>query len=118
MKSEAPATPPAEPATSLVSTPPAPTPKQTPPPEAKPNTSSNAFAIPEPYAKEPWAAGIKSIDDLFHQHANAQVVIGKKGVIIPTEKSTPEEVQNFRKTLGIPETPEGYEFQTLEVSVL
>lgn len=80
-------------------------------PDAK---GDKQFSIPEAYAKEPWAQSIKSPEDLWSQFANAQTVIGKKGVIIPSDKATPEEVKNFHKALGVPETPEGYEFQTIE----
>jgi len=80
-------------------------------PDAK---GDNPFNIPETYAKEPWAQNIKTSDDLWNQFANAQSAIGKKGLIIPTDKSTPEEVKLFRKTLGVPDAPEGYEFKTIK----
>jgi len=104
---------PAEP-TSVVSTPPTPTPTPTSTPDAKPNDPKNIFAIPEPYAKEPWAQGLKSLDDVFNQHANAQKLIGKKRIALPSETSSPEEVAEFRKALGVPETPDAYDFKVIE----
>ncbi len=112
MTTQAPVTPtvPVEPVTPVVPpvTPAVPSPVV---PDAK---GEKQFSIPETYAKEPWAQSIKSPEDLWNQHANAQTVIGKKGIIIPSDKATPEEIKNFHKALGVPEAPEGYEFKTIE----
>lgn len=53
-------------------------------------------------------AQVKSVEDLAKGYGNAQRLIGKKGIFLPTEKSTPEEVADFRKAVGVPETPDGY----------
>jgi hypothetical protein len=50
----------------------------------------------------------KSVTDLARAYDSANKLIGRKGVILPNEKSTPEEVAAFHKTMGVPETPEGY----------
>lgn len=52
---------------------------------------------------------VKSVADLARFTVNSQRLIGKKGVIPPTEKSTPEEISEYRKALGVPESIEGYQ---------
>jgi len=56
-------------------------------------------------------ARYKSVEELAKGHANAQALIGRKGVFIPTEKSTPQEVADFRKAVGVPETAEAYQIK-------
>ena len=80
-----------EPATTPPATPPV-TPPVTPPAD---NCISD-FKVPEAYSKEKWIGGIKSVDDLWKQHANAQTLIGKKTVS------------------QAPENPEVYEFKSIE----
>ena len=50
----------------------------------------------------------KTVTDLARAYDGANKLIGRKGVILPTQESTPEEVTAYRKTMGVPETPEGY----------
>jgi len=49
-----------------------------------------------------------NVTDLARGMINAQRLIGKKGVILPTEKSTPEEIAEYRKAVGVPDTADGY----------
>ena len=51
----------------------------------------------------------KNVEGLATEHANAQKLIGRKGVFIPNDKSSSQEVADFRKAVGAPETPEGYQ---------
>ena len=51
---------------------------------------------------------VKSVADLARFTVNSQRLIGKKGIIPPSEKSTPEEVSEYRRAMGVPETIEGY----------
>ncbi len=96
-------------------TPTTPTVPPAPSPTITPDPKGSEFKVPEQYAKEPWAAGLKTIEDVFTQMANAQTLIGKKELYIPPpESATPEIKKAFQKALGIPETPEGYEFQVIE----
>ena len=58
------------------------------------------------------AEGLKkfgNVNDLVRSYVNAERLIGKKGVFIPDEKSTPEQIAEFRKQLDVPEKPEEYE---------
>lgn len=50
----------------------------------------------------------KSVVDLARAYDGANKLIGRKGVILPNEKSTAEEISAFHKTMGVPETPDGY----------
>ncbi|NCD17289.1 MAG: hypothetical protein EOL91_08230 [Actinobacteria bacterium] len=75
-----------------------------------PPPASPSFEVPKDYANEEWAKNIKSPDDLFKQFANTQKLLGKKGIIVPGEKATPEEIGAFHKALGVPDTEDGYEF--------
>jgi len=56
-------------------------------------------------------ARFKNVDELAKEHANAQKLIGRKGLFLPTDKSTPQEVADFRKAVGVPETIEGYQIK-------
>lgn len=66
----------------------------------------------EPFAK------VKNDGDLFQQLArsyhSAQGMIGKKGMSIPDERSTPEDRAAFNKAMGVPDKPDDYQFETPE----
>lgn len=50
----------------------------------------------------------RSVTDLAKAYINAERTIGKKGVIIPGQNATPEEMAAFDKALGVPEKAEDY----------
>lgn len=50
----------------------------------------------------------KNVEDLVRAYDGANKLIGRKGVILPTKDSSPEEIASFNKTMGVPESPEGY----------
>lgn len=52
----------------------------------------------------------KDIDGVFKTLVSQQRLLGKKAeaVIVPNEKSTPEERAEFNKRMGLPETPDPY----------
>ena len=57
------------------------------------------------------AEGLKkfgNVNDLVRSYVNAERLIGKKGIHIPDEKSTPEQIAEFRKSLDVPDKPEDY----------
>lgn len=76
--------------------------------EQTPETAPAEFQIPDEYKDAGWAANIKSLDDLFKQHANAQKLIGKKTIGIPTADSSEAEIAEFYAKLR-PESEEKYD---------
>lgn len=97
-------TPPAEP-----TTPPAePT---TPPAEPK----SFIEQIPEAFREKPWAKeNAKDPDTFFKFVDNQNALIGKKGVIVPGDGATPEQMNEYLKAIGRPDSPDEYEFTPIE----
>lgn len=65
--------------------------------------------LPEKYWRndkidvESMAKGFNGLEQLLGKKANA--------IVPPTEKSTPEEVSAYRKAIGVPESPEGYQLK-------
>lgn len=45
---------------------------------------------------------------LLDSYLNAEAQISKRGVALPSEKATPEEIAAFNKQVGVPEKPEDY----------
>lgn len=73
----------------------------------------DATPIPETYKDSP-VAKYKTVGELAKGYTEAQKLIGAKGVILPSEKATPEEVDRFYNTLGRPEKADGYKLSPLE----
>lgn len=63
---------------------------------------------PEEYQKDPHIAKYKTQEEFFKAEKSQRELLGRKGVILPTEKATPEERAAFYNQLGRPEKPEGY----------
>lgn len=57
----------------------------------------------------------KDVDSVAKSWIEAQTVISKKGVILPAENATPEELGKFYNSLGRPEKAEGYELAKPEL---
>lgn len=57
-----------------------------------------------------WTDKGPNVEALAKSYEVAQRALGRKAqaVVPPTEKSTPEEVAEYRKAIGVPESPEGY----------
>lgn len=57
-----------------------------------------------------WTDKGPNVEALAKSYDVAQRALGRKAqaVLPPNEKSTPEEVAEYRKALGVPESPEGY----------
>ena len=71
--------------------------------------------IPEAFRDKPWAKeNAKDPDTFFKFVDNQNALIGKKGVIVPGEGATPEQVNDYFKALGRPDNPDGYEFANIE----
>ena len=77
-------------------------------PVETPANPVNEFTIPDDYKDAGWASNIHSIDDLWSQHANAQKLIGKKTIGIPTEDSSEEEISEFYSKVR-PEAEDKYD---------
>jgi hypothetical protein len=69
---------------------------------------------PDDKGNPPDIAKFKSPVELLKSYKSGLELIGRKGVLIPTEKSTPEEVAAFNKALGWPDKPDGYKFSELK----
>lgn len=74
------------------------------------NAQGNEFTLPDEYKDKPWAAKIKSQDDLFKQLDNAQTLIGKK-TIQPLDyaTATPEQIAEHHAKMA-PESADAYDF--------
>lgn len=77
-------------------------------PVETPENPVNEFTIPDDYKDAGWASNIHSVDDLWSQHANAQKLIGKKTIGIPTEDSSEEEISEFYSKVR-PEAEDKYD---------
>lgn len=73
----------------------------------------DTIPIPETY-KGTAVGKYATFGELVKGYENAQKLIGAKGVILPTDKSTPEEVEKFYNSIGRPEKPDGYNFTKIE----
>ena len=71
----------------------------------EPSTPAD-FVIPDEYKEAGWANNIHSVNDLWQQHANAQKLIGKKTIGIPTADSSEDEIREFYKKVR-PKTKDG-----------
>lgn len=79
-------------------------------------------SVPEEYREKQWIQDLAKNEDphsaLFKQLEHAQTLIGKKstGIDIPGENATPEELKAFHKALGVPDTVDGYKYETPDIS--
>lgn len=71
--------------------------------------------LPEDIRANPSISSFTDVAALTKSYIHAQSVIGKKGVIVPTEKSTPEDWKSFYQQIGVPaadkydvKAPDGY----------
>ena len=68
--------------------------------------------IPEGYKEKYWVQNLLNTDkpweELFKQNDNAQTALGKRPVV-PGADATPEQIKEFHKQLGVPDTADGYQ---------
>lgn len=76
--------------------------------ETQPVENNQEFSVPDDYKDAGWASNIHSIDDLWSQHANAQKLIGKKTIGIPTDDSSEDEINEFYSKVR-PEAEDKYD---------
>ena len=70
--------------------------------------------LPESLAEaKPTLGKFQSFGDLAKGYVSLQSLMGSKAnaVVIPGEKSTPEEIAAYRKAVGVPDAPEGYQLK-------
>lgn len=79
------------------------------------NPPALSTVIPESYRDKDWVKqNTKDPETFFKWVDNLNTTVGKKGVLIPGDKATPEEITNFRTALGVPAKPEEYEFVDID----
>jgi hypothetical protein len=81
------------------------------PAETKPAEQPKTdYKIPDAYKDKPWAAKIKSDEDLWKQLESAQTLIGKKTIApIDFKTATPEDIQKYYETMR-PAEKSAYKF--------
>lgn len=77
-------------------------------------TKSWLETLPEEIKSDPSLAVFKTPEELAKSFIHAQKMIGADKVVIPGEKSLPQDWENFYKKIGRPEAPEKYELPKLE----
>lgn len=82
------------------------------PPAATPPGGQTSWrdSLPPEIKDSPALANFTDVGNLAKSYVHAQSLIGKKGVIPPTEKSSDEEWESFFKQIGRPEADK-YEFE-------
>lgn len=71
-------------------------------------------SLPEEARTDPNIIKYKTPEDFYKGYKSTVELVGRKGVIIPTDKSTPEEWEKYYNSTGRPEKPEGYKFSKIE----
>lgn len=81
-----------------------------PPAAENPGQPAAVAEKPEWLPDKYWRDGRADYESMAKSHAGLEKLLGRKAqaVVIPNEKSTPEEVAEFRKALGIPEKADDY----------
>jgi len=80
------------------------------------NVASWHDSLPEELKNDKSLTKFKDVPSLAKSYLEAQKTTSKalnaKGVIIPGENATPEEISEYRKALGVPATADGYELES------
>lgn len=93
--------PPAAPPTSL--------PPASPPPAGPPVAQAAPYAVPEAYKDKPWAAKIKTEEDVWKQIDTLDALKGKKSIAPDFSKATPAEIEEYLSQTR-PADVKAYEF--------
>jgi hypothetical protein len=86
-------------------------------------TSTTDAPAPEPVDKPEWLPekfwrnDKADVEALSKSYQGLEQLLGKKAnaIVPPTEKSSPEEVAAYRKAIGVPESPEGYNLKPEQI---
>lgn len=70
--------------------------------------------IPKEYAEDAVMADVPDLLTLAKNYKYTKGMVGKKGIIPPTEKDAPEVWNDFFKALGRPEKPTDYEYEPVD----
>jgi len=105
-------TPPA--ATPPAATPPAAIPPAATPPAATP-PAPTGIEIPQEFADKPWAQDLKgkTIKEVFSKLAAAEALVGRKGLILPSEQASPDEWQKVLSEALRPKDKSQYTFSAI-----
>lgn len=82
-----------------------------------PSTPTIDALVPDAYKEKPWVKNLsgKPVDEIFKKVDNLESLIGQRTQInFPAEDAPQETVQQFRKHLNIPDTPDKYAYQPPE----
>lgn len=79
------------------------------------DTNDWRSTLPEELRAHTALSPIKNVQDLAKSFVHAQEMIGKKGVILPTDENDSEAWAAFNKAIGVPEMADGYKFPELEL---
>lgn len=71
-------------------------------------------SVAEELRTNPHLTNFKSVDDLAKSWINAQKLIGKEKLVVPTDKDAPEVWDMVYNRLGRPEKPDGYKLPDLK----
>lgn len=69
--------------------------------------------IPADFKDKPWVKETKDLTSLFKRTDDLITEIGKRPAGIPQDNATPDQIAAFNKAWGVPDKPEGYQFQPL-----
>lgn len=59
-------------------------------------------SLPDDIRTHPAVSSFKDLEALAKSYIHAQSLVGKKGAVVPSEKSTPEEWKAFYQQIGVP----------------
>jgi len=67
--------------------------------------------LPEDIRSDPSLAPVKDVAAMAKMYINGQKLIGAKRIALPGEKATPDELKEFHRAIGVPESVEGYKIE-------
>jgi hypothetical protein len=68
-------------------------------------------SLPADLRAHPALQHVKDVAGLAKEHVNLQGLIGRKGIIPPSDRDGPEQWEKFYTALGRPAAPDGYAFR-------
>lgn len=71
--------------------------------------------LPEDLRNNEYLARHKDVESLVREHINAQSLIGRKGVIPPSDWNDKQQVTRFYRELGVPEKPSEYDLSRVQI---